>query len=99
MNKLPNVYANPIDKRINNVQENYYSLRSSNIIKKNSEREINKKIDQIFASSSHISKSRVLITIDSEVKEVDIIGKSNNNLLTMDGSLIKISDIFDIKKK
>ena len=99
MNKLPNVYANPIDKKINNVQENYYSLRSSNIIKKNSEREINKKIDQIFASSSHISKSRVLITLEGGVKEVDIIGKSNNNILTMDGSLIKISDILDVEKK
>ena len=99
MNKLPNVYANPIDKKINNVQENYYSLRSSNIIKKNSEREINRKIDQIFASSSHISKSRVLITLEGGVKEVDIIGKSNNNILTMDGSLIKISDILDVEKK
>ena len=99
MNKLPNVYANPIDKRINNVQENYYSLRSSIIIKKSSEREINKKIDQIFASSSHISKSRVLITLEGGIREVDIIGKSNNNILTMDGSLIRISDILDIKKK
>ena len=98
MNKLPSVFANPINKKINNVQDSFYSSRNS-VVNKLSEREILRKIDQIFASKSHISKSRVIVTLKDGTKEIDLIGKTANNLLSLDGSLIRISDILDISKK
>ena len=98
MNKLPSVFANPINKKINNVQDSFYSLRNS-IQNRLSEKELLRKIDQIFASKSHISKSRVIVTLKDGTKEIDLIGKTANNLLSLDGSLIRISDIIDISKK
>lgn len=95
MDKLPKVYANPINKNFVNVQETYYDRGSKPNI---SPQNINKKINEIFASSDHIYKSKVRITFKDQVKEEVIVGKTNLNLLTMDGKLIKITDIIDIEK-
>ena len=95
MDKLPRVYANPIDKSLNNVQEIYKdNLTREEISPKN----INRKINEIFASSNHIYKSRVKITYKDHSSEETIVGKTNLNLLTMDGKLIKITEIMDIEK-
>ncbi len=95
MNRLPNVFQNPINKRIENVQEIYNSDRSSN---SNSVGDINKKINQIFGSSNHVYKSKVRITLHDGIVETEIVGKTNINLLTLDGKLYKITDIVDIEK-
>ena len=42
MNKLPKVFANPINKKINNYQDLYYSNRS---IKRLNAKDINKKVN------------------------------------------------------
>ena len=78
MAKLPSVYANPINKKINNVQETYYGREERNIDVNPSN--ITNKINAIFSA-----------------KEV-IVGKTNLNLLTMDGKLIRITEIVDIEK-
>ena len=55
----PRVFANPIDKKINNVQDLFRSdkdSRSKNPI------DVNKKINEIFASRNHVYKSKVKIT-------------------------------------
>lgn len=95
MNRLPNVFQNPINKKINNVQDMY---RSSNKELNYSPKEINKKINQIFGSLNHVYKSKVRITLKDKVIEDEIVGKTNLNLLTLDGKLIKITDILDIEK-
>lgn len=95
MDKLPNVFANPINKRIDNVQDLY---RSDKMSRSYSPKEINKKINQIFGSSDHIYKSRVRITFSDGLREEQIVGKTNIHLLTLDGKLIKITDILDIEK-
>ena len=96
MNKLPKVFANHIDSDINNVQkvykDNYVRLNYIN------PQNINKKIDEIFASSNHIYKSRVRIKFKDHEEECYIVGKTNTNLLLLDGKLIKITDILDIEK-
>jgi len=95
MNKLPKVYESPINKSFNNTQSIYKSMLNNNrIIKK----DINYEIDRIFRSKDHIAKSRVRVTLPNEVLEVDIIGKTGSNILTMDNRLIKIKDIVDIEK-
>lgn len=95
---LPNVYANPLNKKVNNVQEYFYGNENKVSDRSFNANDILKKINKIFNSSHHVYKSRVrIITSEGEI-EKDIVGKANGNLLTLDGSLIKIIDILDIEK-
>ena len=91
----PRVFANPINKKLDNNEDLF---RSSKSVIKNNPKDINRKINEIFASTDHVYKSRVKITLKDKVLEVDLIGKTNLNLLTMDGRLIRITDILDIEK-
>ncbi len=95
MNKLPNVFQNPIDKKFENVQDLYRSTERKETY---NPKDINKKINEIFGSLNHVYKSRVRITLKDQEIEAEIVGKTNLNLLTLDGKLIKITDIIDIKK-
>lgn len=97
MKDLPRVFANKINENINNTQEIFYG-NDRKILKNNNSLSIVKKINNIFASSNHVYKSRVRITLkDMEIEKV-IVGKTNVNLITIDGELIKINDIIDIEK-
>ena len=95
MNKLPNVFASPINKKLNNYKDLY---RSDRAVKSCNPKDINKKINEIFGSLNHVYKSRVRITMDDGIHEEEIVGKTNINLLTIDNKLIKITDILDIEK-
>lgn len=96
LDKLPRVYANPINKNLNNYQEVFHDNLARN--SKKEPQNIAKKINEIFASSNHIYKSKVRITYKDYSEIQVIVGKTNLNLLTMDGKLIKITDIMDIEK-
>ena len=92
----PRVYANPINKKIENVQDLF---RSDNIVSnKKNPVDINKKINEIFASRNHVYKSKVRISLKDKTFDAEIVGKTNLNLLTIDGKLISIPDIVDIEK-
>lgn len=91
----PRVYANPINKKIDNVQDLF---RSDNDRKSINPVDVNKKINEIFASRNHVYKSKVKITLKDGVIEREIVGKTNINLLTLDGDLIRITDIVDIER-
>lgn len=94
MDLLPKVFANPIDKEINNVQTMY----RDNEIRNDKPVNITKKINEIFASPNHVYKSKVKIIYKDHEEIREIVGKTNLNLLTLDGKLIKITDIIDIEK-
>lgn len=91
---LPNVFAVPIDKKIENNKNIFMSSKKEERGEKINKNEINK----IFNSKNHVYKTRVIITTSSGEKEVDIIGMNSDNLLTLDGQVIAISDIIEIKK-
>ncbi len=91
----PRVYANPINKKIDNVQDLFRSDKDSRSI---NPVDVNKKINEIFASRNHVYKSKVRITLKDAVVEKEIVGKTNINLLTLDGDLIRITDILDIER-
>ena len=95
VDKLPNVYASPIEKKLNNYQDMY---RSSESVKSYNPKEINKKINEIFASNNHVYKSKVNIATKDGLKEEVIVGKTSSSLLTIDNKQIKITDILDIEK-
>ena len=98
MRKLPKLFTNTFDKKIDNSQE-YVTVRDEVIETNNlSKYEINKKIDTIFKSKNYIYKINVLIKLKNEEINTTLIGKTNDNLITIDNKLIKISEIYDIKK-
>ena len=92
----PKVFANPINKKINNSQELFYGSNKEE--RNNNSKNIIKEINNIFSSSNHVYKSRVLIKTNSEEITCDVVGKTSSSLLTLDGKTIRINDILDIKK-
>ncbi len=93
---LPRVYANPINKKFNNNKEVYSSSsKEKEVIKMDN---IPKKINEIFANPHHVYKSKVRIGIDSRVIEKIVVGKTNKELLMLDGSKIDIKKIDFIER-
>lgn len=99
MKDLPKVFANKIDDDLNNTQEFFYGNERSIKLEKNKDNiSINKKINDIFSSKDFIYKCKVRICFLDREEDKIIIGKTNNNLITIDGELIKIIDIINITK-
>jgi len=98
MKKLPKLFTNSFNEKIDNSKE--YTTVREKVIEENklTKYEINKKIDMIFKSKNYIYKVDVLIKFNDREINTTLIGKTNDNLITIDNKLIKISDIYDIKK-
>ena len=96
MDKLPKLYTNIFDKKIDNSQELLKISNKEENIKSNID--IRKKIDSIFKSNSFIYKKNVRITFNDKIEDYILIGKTNNNLITMDNQIININNIIDIKE-
>lgn len=94
MKELPKVFANKISDDIHNTQELFYGSDRGKV----DSISVVKKINNIFASKHHVYKSKVLITLKDGSYEKIIVGKTNTDLITMSGELIKIIDVLDIKK-
>lgn len=96
MNKnLPNVYAVPITKKMNNNKETYKSFEeTSDRTSPISIGEINK----IFNDKTHVYKTKVQVTTKKGSEIVEVVGLSKNALLTLNGETINMEDILDIKK-
>lgn len=98
MKKLPKLYTNTFNKKIDNSIE-FTRVKEKKLEgNKLTKYEINKKIDMIFKSKNYIYKVNVIIKLNNKELNTTLIGKTNDNLITIDNNLIKISDIYDIKK-
>lgn|SRR5574344_341022 len=101
MNNDNKVFANKIDKKINNNSRVYYSnivdkseeVHSVNHINKN----VNQKINEIFNSRSYIYKADVTITTSKGTMNKRLVGKNSHYLITSNNELIPIVDVIDIK--
>lgn len=98
MKKLPKLYTNTFNKKIDNSIE--FTRVKEKILEEDklNKYDINKKIDMIFKSKNYVYKVNVLIKLNNKELNTTLIGKTNDNLITIDNKLIKISDIYDIKK-
>lgn len=96
MKELPKVYATNISKEFHNTQDLFYGNDRNDNVKDTVS--VIKKINNIFSSSRHVYKSRVKITLNDRVVDKVIVGKTNTDLITIDGELIKIINILDIKQ-
>ena len=98
--KLPKVFANKIDKNLNNNETVYYNkneLRSEQNDNSNSIFTVNQKINQIFSSARYVYKADVIITTKNGKMNKRIIGRNRNELITMDNEVINVNDILDIE--
>lgn len=109
-NKLPKIYANRIEKKINNNKEIYVSTKqpkykdddktekTTNIIKENKKNKtIQQKINEIIKTKNYIYKIPVKIELNDKEIITNIIGKNNKNIITMNNELIKIEEIKNIE--
>ncbi len=96
MNKnLPKVFANPINKQLNNNKEVFLSTEE---IRYDRMDNILGKINEIFANPHHVYKSKVEIRMGNDVINTVIVGKTNKELLTLNGDKINIKDIDYIER-
>ncbi len=95
--RKPKVFANKIDKKINNNKISFKSSEPEPI--SFTKGDINKKIKEIFNSTSYLYRANVIIKLRNGEVTKKIIGKNNNQLITIDNELIPIDDILDIRLK
>lgn len=93
--KLPDIFANPIEKDFHNTQDTYYGKLNDS--SRTDHRSIEEKINSIFASKGFVYKSKVRIELAKETKICTLVGKTDKTLLTMENETILISDIIDIE--
>lgn len=103
MDSLPKMYHNKIDKEINNNERVYSTLNkmemrnnSDSFINNKNNLTVEQKIHNIFNSPNYIYKIDVVIITDNGKNTKRLIGKNNNNLITMDNEYIPINSIRDI---
>ena len=100
--KLPKIYVNKIEKKLNNNEQIYNTMSKSEekiSEKKDKEQSINIKINKIFNTRKYVYKIPVKIKMketDNEIK-TRIIGKTKKHLITIDNELIEIEKIKDIE--
>ncbi len=95
MKELPKVFVSPIEKKIQNNKDLFYSKLLGD---RSSTQNILRDIDAIFHSKDFVYKSQVEIITKDGVREETLVGKTGTSLLTMDGKAIPISEIKEIKK-
>jgi len=100
--KLPKVFANRIEKELNNNEKVYYDRNSILNEEKTNDTftklDINQKINKIFGSPKYVYKADVFIKMkNGNTFEKKIIGRNKNELITMENELIEISLIDDIR--
>ena len=107
--KLPKVFANKIDKVLDNNRNVFYSNKDENLESGSSEKHdegmrsfgsdgqnINQKINSIFSSTRYVYKADVdIVTRNGKISK-RVIGKNGTHLITIDNELIPITDIMDI---
>lgn len=99
MKQIPKVFANKIEKKLDN-NNTYYKGRGEerkiNLEKKDT-KSVEQKINEIFSSPRYVYKAEVEITLKDQTIVKKIIGKNSENLITIDNETIPINDILDIK--
>lgn len=96
---LPKVYQNRNIGIVNNDQEYFYSAIKKENKKRVSYLNVDEKINNLFKSNKYIYKINVHIATKTQEMDTTIIGKVNNNLITINSELIPIKDIVDINEK
>ena len=93
MNNLPNVYHGVVSNDSNMIRE----VIDKRCYEKEIGPSINEKINNIFKSNSFVYKKVAKVSLKNGTsKIVTIVGKSGNNIITLDHGNININDILNI---
>ena len=99
--KLPNIFVNKINKKLDNNKEVYYSEHENheeNVIDEfKGIKNIRDKINEMYKDVPFLYKKKVLITMKDKTFESKVISYNQNYLITMDNKRILLDDIIDIK--
>lgn len=96
----PKVFINNIRKEIkNNSNSFHFSRGEKEDIKLESNIDVRSKINEFFNSDSFVYKVKLDIYLNNgKTLKEDIIAVKDDNLITIDGTKIKINEILNIKK-
>jgi len=100
--KLPNIFANKIEKPIgNNEAYAYADKREIEESEQLPEKKVDvfKELNKIFDSPHYVYKMDVEIKTKDGKKVKRLIGRNKTHIITMENEQIPISDILDIKEK
>ena len=96
MKDLPRVFANPIDKNINNNRTFSYGKLEEDKKVHNPDK-VMEKLDKLFQREGNVYSIDCIITFASHEEKYTIIGRTSNNLVTKSQRLIPIREIYDIE--
>lgn len=107
MKELPKMYRNKIEKEIKNNEKIFSTMYNSVNEASNENRNtitidnknnytVEQKIASIFNSPNYIYKIDVVVVTDKDKSIKRIVGKTKNNLITMENEYIPINTIRDI---
>ena len=106
MKKLPNIYRNPIDKKVRHNKSVFDSLKDKPNLSQEEVSEINnsyndltvkEKIQELINQNNYIFNTKVSLILANEEKVCKIAGVVNNHIITMNNEIIKIDSVKDIK--
>lgn len=99
---LPSLYKGKVKNNNRNQKQTVLGKIEDNITNvvvndEKEEKNINRKIKDIFNSPNYVYKANVSITMnDNQKLKKTIIGRTNNSLITIDDELIDVSKIVQI---
>lgn len=107
--KLPSIFKNEIDKKIDNNKKVFYSKYESigNVVEKTSEVDslndrsvsLSSSLDDLLRNNQFIFNVPVEISLKDEIVNTKIVSKVGDHLLTSNGKIINLEDILLIRIK
>ena len=99
--KKPSVFVNKIEHDLKNNEKVFSSYGKESVEFRSdlSEKDVRKKLYDIFNSPKYVYKADTIIKTNKGILEKTIVGMNKDKLLTMDNETINISDILDINLK
>lgn len=108
--KLPSIFKNEIDKKIDNNKKVFYSKYESigNVVEKTSDVDssndrsvssLSSSLDELLKNNQFIFNVPVEISLKEEIVNTKIVSKVGDHLLTSSGKIINLEDILLIRIK
>lgn len=107
--KLPSIFKNEIDKKIDNNKKVFYSKYESigNVVEKTIEVDslndrsvsLSSSLDDLLRNNQFIFNVPVEISLKDEIVNTKIVSKVGDHLLTSNGKIINLEDILLIRIK
>ena len=108
MKKLPRIYQNELNKKINNNKKVFDGLKEEvtlvegdrkieEVNSKYDKLTVHEKLQELINQSSYIFNTPVILVFETREEKCQIAGVVNNHIITMDNKIVKINELRDIK--